>query len=597
MQYTFGSKGKARFLAAFLLGVVAISCAVFVQRSIDSRRFGDSASVDLSGEWEFHNGVLENAESDFSVTVEVPKPLPFQLKQNLKSEFWYRKKFSVNAQSGMALSLGSIKGEHEVFWNGKFLGAGGKTGLAFYRVPDSFLRDKTVSLTVKVRQSNALFPGIVHLNQILFGSVKNLEKHLDYYYFDTGVKPLLPATLKLALFFLFIGFFAAVPYKREFLSFSIFAALAAVASAFYSRFLPGYDEFEFKSGIIFLFFVLSLGTVPALAADFLRLPAFRRAAVRIYGASLAIIFITASLLVEGPGEKLTVFRMANQWMPVLALVPVIVLCIFSASLLDPVLVHRKIQIFVFSFFLFAGLVSWGSGASAFMKFQLFQVQEYLDLVVFAGLASAIALDFRQTSARSERASSVVPKWFSGFLASGLDRVNLELPLIAMAVDTVGYTKHLVGLSAEKKEHFHAAMRASLNQLTEKYGAQKISERGDGGIFAWDLPLSEREREHIFNSVLEASRSLSATAEAGTVIFRVGLACGVVRGEMKGGDISFLGEALNCAARLETMAAPGSALVDESLVSEIPDGQLEKRWVEAELKGVVYRAKLLLTVAS
>lgn len=599
MQYTFGSKGRSRLFAALLVGVVVFACVVFILQSLDRSHFKDPGSKDLSGEWEFQNGTQPDGSLIFPEKVEVPKPLPDRIRSELKEVFWYRKSFSMpESMRGreVALSLGSIKGAHEVYWNEKFLGSGGATGLGLYRVPPHFSQEESISLVVKIKKSASLFPGIVHMNPISLGENVDLDKQLNQYFFDTGVKPLLPTLFKLALFFLFIGFFAAVPYKREYLSFSLFALFSSLSSAFYSRFLPGYENNAFKNAMIFLFFSLAMSVVPPLAADFLRLPERYRSAARIFGACLGLVFISAALLVSMHEHQLAVYRLANQYLPALALLPAVFACLWFAWKLERSLVHRKIQMMTFSIFLLAGFFSWGSSSTAFLKFKLFQVYEFLDLFVFVGLGTAIALDFRQTAARSMKASLVVPKWFSSFLSNGLDRVTLELPLIAMAVDTVGYTKHLSSLSSDSKDEFHAAIRNALAILTERLQGQKISERGDGGIFAWDLPDGQREREAALRLVLEASRGLAAVAKQEKIQFRVGIACGIVRGEMRGGDISFLGDALNCAARLESMAEPGTALVDESLVSILSHGQLEAEWIEAELKGVVYRARPLRLVS-
>lgn len=597
MQYTFGSKGKARFFAALLLGLVALACAVFIQHSMAPSRFVDPTSMDLSGEWKFHNGPLSETEKNYEERIVVPNPIPDSIRKNLKDEFWYQTEFLIPSKfmaGDLSLSLGSVKGVHSVYWNGKFLGSGGKTGLGLYRIPNEYLTQGKIRLNVRVYNSAALFPGIVHMNRIYLGEARNLEKQLDYYYFDTGVKPLFPALFKLALFFFFVGFFAAVPYKREYLSFSLFAVFAALSSSFYSRFLPGYESAEFKNGMVFLFSMLSIGLIPALSADFLRLPERPRSYLRIFGGSLALIFISASLLVQSADQKLAVYRLGNEWIPSLAILPSLLISIVCVRSLEPSLKHRKVQISVFSVFLVAGLLSWGSGSSALLKFQLFQLREFLDLVVFAGLGTAVAMDFRQTATRSEKASRVVPKWFSGFLAGGVDRVVIEIPLVAMAIDTVGYTKHLASLPLDRREEFHAGIRNSLAVIVDQLHGQKISERGDGGIFAWDLPANKVDQQKILSCVLEASRKLAeVTLIEGAKSFRIGISCGMVRGEMNGSDISFLGEALNCAARLESLAEPGSALVDESLVNLIAQSELGDIWIEAELKGVVYRAKPLM----
>lgn len=592
MRYAFGSQARSRFVALALLGAVLTACVLFLHYAVDMKR-GEVKGFDISGEWDFLNGP-GGANETFPEKVKVPEPLPPAIKQNLAGEFWYRKTFDLPAglaNQPKALFMGSIKGQHEIYWNGEFIGGGGELTLGIYALPKHLLSAKQVDLRVRVKRMNHLFPGIVHLEKVVIGNLSDAEARLNRFYFDTGLKPLLSAALKVALFFVFLGLFASVPRNREYFSFALFSLLSALSSSFYSRFFPGYGDQLLRQSFIFFFSTTALGVLPMLTADLLRLPESRRSAFRVYGFSLALVFLGAALM-SGGAARLFLYSLANTWMPLLTLVPMAAYSFFHAWRLDSVLRHRKVQICAFAVFALVGLFALGTTMSALFKFQLTQFDMYFDLLVNAGLAVALAMDFRFMSMRSIKAGQVVPKWFSGIISSGAERVILDLPLVVIAVDTVGYTKHLVALPLDDREGLHAGIREKMRLLADEFGGQKISERGDGGIFAWDLPAG-KHRQDVLNTVMAAARYLGQS-ESG-VFFRAGIAAGVVRAEMRAGDISFLGEALNVASRLEGLAEPGSALVDEALASEISE-QAEPESKEAELKGVTYRARPLKKAA-
>jgi class 3 adenylate cyclase len=601
MRYAFGSQTRARAVALALLGLVLVGCVVFFRAAVDPQK-SRIPGFDLSGEWEFHNGFIQGdpAKQNFADRVIVPDPLPTRISTNLKSEFWYRKRFIVPSEfrrTGVLLYLGSVKGAHEVYWNKRFLGAGGDTSLGIYRIPESYISSQEVTLLVKVTKSSTIFPGIVNMNGVVIGDAGASSGVLNQYYFDTGVKPLLPASIKLSLFAVFMALFIAVPYKREYFSFSIFSLFSGLSSAFYSRFIPGYDDYYFRNSFIFFFFVISMGLIPMMTVDMLRLPERWRSLGRCFGFSLSIVFLLAALLVSGPSQELNVFRLANSWIPAISLLFSAVAGFFFACRLNGILKHRKYQIIAFSSFLILGMLAFGSGISSFMTFRLFQFRTFFDLVVSMGLGVSLGLDFRLTDIRSRRASKTIPKWFSGFLSGGVDHIKMELPLVVLAVDTAGYTKQLAGLSERERDVLHSTIREKLAELMHVSGAQKISERGDGGIFAWDFPDVREARSRVLEEVLSAAIGLNETVgKAVRVVFRVGISAGMVRGELRNGDISFLGEALNVASRLESIAEPGGALIDASLAAEISESVMGKGCVVAELKGVTYRARPLQKAA-
>lgn len=594
--------GLARLVAlTVFVGMLVVGTWGFKQ-SLDPARYSVNGAIDLAGEWEFHNGDLEPPlakAAPFAERVIVPKQLPEKIRNKLKAYFWYRKTFQMPARFAgreLAISLGSIKGHHEVFWNGVPVGSGGRTGFAVYRVSSNLTKAPSVTLTVRVKKIESPFPGIVHFNPLSLGEAEGFDSHLDKYYFEVGLKPFLPAAAKFFLALVLLSYFLVSPIKREFLSFSIFVIFSASAGAMYSRFLPFYQEFYFRSAIHFLFSATSLMAVPWLAGDFCRLPEDKRSAMRAYGGSIGLVFLLATFLVPNTAAQISVYQITYKWMPLLACIPSAGICIWTAFHLDKRLLHRRIALSAFAFFLLLGATEWSGSAENLFNFHQLLYPELVDLGVIMGMAMVMLADFRVMSKRSDRAGKTVPKWFSHLLATGVSQAKIELPLVAMAVDTVAYTKILAATPIERRDELHAEIRNMLNFVIERFGAQKLSDGGDGALFGWDLPATGSGPGQ-WMPILEAGRWLSqAQGESFPIRFRVGIAAGIVRGEMREGDISFLGEALNAAARLESMSEPGVPLVDASIVEILGSQDLSEEWVEANLKGVVYRGKRLKKAA-
>ncbi|RYZ85257.1 MAG: hypothetical protein EOP04_16370 [Proteobacteria bacterium] len=590
--------GLTRWLALLVFGSVLIGCMVGFHRGWSSDGYRLPGALDISGEWEFYNGKLAPAEAQtklFPFKVQVPKPLPPEIREKLAEEFWYRKRFEVPKFwfGDLAISLGSIKGEHQVFWNDQYLGSGRKTGIASYQIPEAFLKSRTATLTVRVKRYETLFPGIVHFNSVVLGNADAIAKHQTLYYFENGLKRFVSAIIKLVLAMLFICLFLVTPEKREYLPFAIYGLLSAASAVSTSKFLPIFDDFYFKNSMQFLLSALSLAFVPIVTSAFLRMPNDQRSFSRSLGFAAPLVFLIAALLVRSPNDALDVYRMGNEWIPFLVGIPSLILCVYWLLKLDASLRHRKLQILLFSLSLLLGITAGSAFGSQYQIFQLFIYPEFLDLLVFIGLAAALVLDFRVISRRSDRAGKAIPKWFAGFLATGTQRVQFEIPMLVLAVDTVAYTKKLNGLSEHSKDKLHNEIRSLLVTLTEKFGAQKLSDGGDGGMFGWDKPKDSHDWKEIFAGVRYIA---SVRGDNFGVNFRAGVAAGSVRCEMNGGDFSFMGDALNAAARLESMSKPGEPLVDGSLIELIDPHLLEEEWIQAELKGVVYRGRALKTAA-
>ncbi|MGE3261237.1 MAG: adenylate/guanylate cyclase domain-containing protein [Bacteriovoracia bacterium] len=581
-----------------LATIVAI-CWVF-DFNMRKGALGDPRDLSLSGEWKFHNGpiALSSPLESFSETVKVPEPLRPQLREDLKNEFWYQKSFTlperfVETNEPLALFLGSIKGDHEIYWNGEKIGSGEKTSLSLITIPQNILRSTPVNLRVRVKKIEHLFPGIVHVQPMAIGAARGFEIFREFYSFDSGVKPLILGTFKFSLFFLFVILFISSPKRAEYFSFSIFVLCSAVASVSYSRFLPIYSDFFLRNAVTFLSTVIAICVLPWVTADILRLKMIHRTYARIYGGSLALIFVSATFVISSRELEVSLYQFAGKWLPIAVGIPTLVACLFALKKLEGPLAHRRAQIAAFAVFLGLGSLGWFLSAGSLLSFRYIPYPELWDIGLFAGLAISASMDMRFTSRRSQRADKLIPKWFSGFLASGIDQVTLEIPMVAIAVDTVGYTRLLSEMDEQGKSELHNNIRARMAPVIERFGAQKLSDRGDGALLAWDLlGNDENKRAQVRMAVAGAEYLVMESSNSVGIKFRVGVAAGLVRGELKGSELSFLGEPLNAASRLEAAARPGTVLLHESVVKYLDPATLGNDWIKIDVKGVSYRALTL-----
>ncbi|MGZ3712202.1 MAG: hypothetical protein ACXVBE_10615, partial [Bdellovibrionota bacterium] len=342
-----------------MAAVVAI-CWVF-DFNMRKGALTDPSDFSLAGEWRFHNGPvpLSSSEDTFSETVVVPEPLREQIKEELKDEFWYQKTFLlperfVGAEGRLALFLGGIKGDSEVFWNSEKIYEGGKFSLSIAQLSTRQLATRSVDLRVKVKKIEHQFPGIVHLQPVAIGNYAAFERHREFYIFDSGTKPLVLGTFKFCLFFLFSFLFLAAPKKSEYFSFALFVLFSALATSSYSRFLPIYSNFYLRNLMTFLATTAAFTVIPWVSADILRLKGKSRDYFKIYGASLALIAFTSTFWISDHDLATSLYQFLGRWLPVAVGLPSLIACAFAISKLDQALTHRRLQIFTFSFFLLAG---------------------------------------------------------------------------------------------------------------------------------------------------------------------------------------------------------------------------------------------------
>lgn len=573
---------------------ILIACVLFAVNMSDGSQLPKGA-FDLSGDWDFQNGPLVDGRPQFTDRVQVPEPLAPQLGSELKEEFWYRKKIQLssrelNLSEPLAIFLGTIKGEHEIFWNGDRIGSGGKLVLGIYQLPGSLSKSGWAELRIRVKKTEHLFPGMVHKLPVAIGPTSSFDKVREYYMFDSGVKPLMLAVFKFCLFLLFSFLFISVPQKREYFSFAFFVLFSACAAALYSRYVPFYFDYFLRSALTFVATTFAFCSIPWVTADILRLSQRARSLARVYGATLGVTLLSATLWISSRSSEISLYQYAGRWLPIAVGIPSIVGCIWILNKLSPTLKHRQIQVGAFAILLFLGTVAWWLNSGTLFSFHYIPYPELWDIGLFAGLAVSAAMDMRFTTRRSERAGKVIPSWFSGFLASGIDQVTLELPMVAIAVDTVGYTRLLSEMDDEGKSQLHANIRARMAPVVERFGAQKLSDRGDGALFAWDLSGDERHRRsQVRMAVAGAEYLVMESANSVGIKFRVGVAAGIVRGELKGSELSFLGEPLNAASRLEAAARPGTVLLHDSVAGYLDPTTLSNEWIKIEVKGVAYRA--------
>lgn len=588
-------------ITILLLLVSVVGMAHFAEIHYTSRKqYGVKGAYSLSGTWEFYNGSLSRAEAEhipFPDRVEVPKLLPENIRNKLGDEFWYRHRFSLPADlrdEDLTLSIGSVKGRNDVYFNGHYVGSGGVSGYGVYKIPSEFRTTAVSTILVKVLKSETPFQGIVHFLPVEIGKSEGFTELLPRYYFDLGVRPLLEGSLKLFFFILFGLLVLAMPDRREYFSFSIYALLSSLAAISASRFFPFYNDFYVRNAIQFVLHTTSFCLVPLLSVQFIREVNSRRFYALLYGASVAAVFFLASLITAGEA-RLGVFRMAAGWVPLLAILPASALTAWQASRLPGELVIRRSQLWLMAGSLLLGSLSWSTTANSMFRFDAFLIRELLDLTIFLGLAAAMTLDFRVQHFRALGAGKIIPKWFNGHVSSGVSEASLDIPMLCLAVDTVGYTKLLASLDNKKKNALHQEIREAMQGLPARFGAQKLTDRGDGALFGWDLPINPSDGE-LQRKVEGACAFLRSFARGQFGMqFRMGFAAGNVTAEMRNGQFSFLGQALNAACRLETIAEPGVPLLDVSVV-HLFEGHCESDWIEVEIKGVVYRGRALKNAA-
>ena len=159
-------------------------------------------------------------------------------------------------------------------------------------------------------------------------------------------------------------------------------------------------------------------------------------------------------------------------------------------------------------------------------------------------------------------------------------------LTVLFCDMVGFTKLAYKLDPETLQIIVRAYEEACTTCVDRYEGYVFTMLGDGVVAFFGFPLaheSEPERAvHAGLDIVEAMAQLHVPG-AGRLQVRIGIASGMV--VVASGERNAVGETMNLASRLQSIAKPGSVVVSDR-VRRLAGGEFEYEDLgEKELKGV------------
>ncbi len=133
-------------------------------------------------------------------------------------------------------------------------------------------------------------------------------------------------------------------------------------------------------------------------------------------------------------------------------------------------------------------------------------------------------------------------------------------------DLVGSTQLSENLDPEDLQELIGAYRRECSEAIKRYGGEVAQYFGDGVMAIWGYPNArENDAGSAIHAALEIVSAVPRISGAVNLSCRVGICSGpAVVGEIgDGGGVDAVGEALNIAARLQTLATPNTVLISES----------------------------------
>jgi len=159
-------------------------------------------------------------------------------------------------------------------------------------------------------------------------------------------------------------------------------------------------------------------------------------------------------------------------------------------------------------------------------------------------------------------------------------------LTVLFCDLVGFTKLAYKHDPEALQIIIRAYEEACTACVNRYEGYVFRTLGDGIVAFFGFPLAhESEAERAIRAGLDIVNAMTQlrVAKAGRLQVRIGIASGVVI--VAPGERNAMGEALNLAARLQTIAEPGSIVVSDR-VRRLAGGEFQYEDLgEKELKGV------------
>jgi class 3 adenylate cyclase/tetratricopeptide (TPR) repeat protein len=159
-------------------------------------------------------------------------------------------------------------------------------------------------------------------------------------------------------------------------------------------------------------------------------------------------------------------------------------------------------------------------------------------------------------------------------------------LTVLFCDMVGFTKLSYKLDPEAMQIVLRAYEETCETCVNRYDGYVFRILGDGIVAFFGFPLAhESEAERAVRAGLDIIHAIARLnlQGAGRLQVRIGITSGMV--VIASGERNAVGETINLAARLQTIAKPGSVVVSES-VRRMAGGEFEYEDLgEKELKGV------------
>src|SRR5262245_19084868 len=165
-------------------------------------------------------------------------------------------------------------------------------------------------------------------------------------------------------------------------------------------------------------------------------------------------------------------------------------------------------------------------------------------------------------------------------------------LTVLFCDLVGFTKLAYKHDPEALQVIIRAYLDACTACVDRYEGYVFRTLGDGVVAFFGFPLAhEGEAERAIRAGLDIVDAMTRLRfqSAGRLQVRIGIASGVV--VVAPGERNAMGEALNLASRLQTVAKPGSVVVSDS-VRRLAGGEFQYEDMgEQELKGVSGRTRV------
>jgi class 3 adenylate cyclase/tetratricopeptide (TPR) repeat protein len=159
-------------------------------------------------------------------------------------------------------------------------------------------------------------------------------------------------------------------------------------------------------------------------------------------------------------------------------------------------------------------------------------------------------------------------------------------LTVLFCDMVGFTKLAHRLDPEALQGVVRAYEDACATCVNRYDGYVFTTLGDGVVAFFGYPLAhEGEAERAIRAGLDIVEAMAALQirDAGRLQVRIGIATGMV--VVASGERNAVGETMNLASRLQTIAKPGTVIVSER-VRRLSEGLFEYEDMgERELKGV------------